>query len=282
LDANVLSIRREMVVAILELLKHDRSQTFQNPTPLEALAACYNYETENPSDGPAFTVSELAPLLDDRGALGNKNCRLGAMFALTCIAENHSKMLKTNLLVENRIWLNCFDRDNNVRSQARKAWAKVNDVEYELIVTDESTMPRPSPLYAPPLLSLLSHSDSSIALAAADAYARAMSMHENSINRNITILCTTYIDNFPTPTTVTSVSTKATHSAPVSKGKPLSSIAPAPKKIVVGLPKAKAPPKSALAIAGIGQPKMEVDCDIRTIETKTRKDARSSNVGQSV
>jgi HEAT repeat protein len=260
LDANVVSIRKEMVVAVLELLKHDRSQTFQNPTPMEALSTCYSTDMENPSNSPVFTVAELAPLLDDRGALGSKNCRLGAMFALTCIAENHAKMLKTNLLVENRIWLNCFDRDNDVRTQGRKAWAKMNGVDYDSLVADESTMPRPSPLYAPPLLSLLSHTDSSIALAAADAYARAMSMHVNSINRNISILCTTYIDNFPIPTTVisTASASKSTTSAPVSKSKPLSSIAPVPKKVITGLPKAKAPPKSALAIAGIGQPKTVV------------------------
>ena len=258
MDANVSSIRKDMVIAILELLKHDRSQTFQNPTPIEALCACYITDVENPSDSPAFTVAELAPLLDDRGALGSKNCRLGAMFALSWIAERHGKMLKTNLLVENRIWLNCFDRDNDVKAQARKAWATVNGVDYELLATDESAMPRPSPLYAPPLLSLLSHADSSIAVAAADAYARAMAMHVNSTNRNIAILCTTYIDNFPTPATGASEISKSTPSSTVIKGKPLSSIAPTPKKIIMGLPKAKAPPKSALAIAGIGQPKTAV------------------------
>ena len=254
-DPNVFAIRKDMVVAILELLKHDRSQTFHNPSPLEALAACYYTDAENSLESAAFTVSELAPLLDGRGALGSKDCRVGAMFALSCIAERHSKMLKANLLVENRVWLNCFDKDYDVRSQARKTWSMIHGVDYEVIVADESLMPRPSPLYAPPLLSLLSHADLSISLAAADAYARAMAMHEASINRNISILCVTYIDSFPTPTSAASGNSKTTPTTNVSKGKPLASMAPAPKKITTGLPKAKAPPKSALAIAGIGQPK---------------------------
>lgn len=79
-DDNVKPLRAEMVTSVLELLKHDRAMAFVDPDPYETLVACYS--TDGETSGPALSTSELAPLLDERGALGEKNCRLASMIAL--------------------------------------------------------------------------------------------------------------------------------------------------------------------------------------------------------
>ena len=119
LDGNVVKMRKDMVNCVLELLKHDRYQTFRDPTAFEALVLCYSSETSQ--DGTTnVTAADLAPLLDDRGALGGKYCRVGAMLALEKVAMDHQKLLKVNPLAENRVWINCFDPDETVRTSARK------------------------------------------------------------------------------------------------------------------------------------------------------------------
>jgi hypothetical protein len=105
-------------------------------------------------------------------------------------------------------------KESHVRTLARRVWATIHGVDRDALLSDETDMPRPSPLYAPPLLSLLSHSDMSIALATADAYAKAMVIHSNFMSQNIEILCTTYIDSFPTSDP--SNSSKAMSSLPVA------------------------------------------------------------------
>jgi hypothetical protein len=242
----VVDLRLSMAVGILELLKHDRSQTFQDPSPFAALIHCY--DTDHDSDsGPALTTSELAPLLDERGALGQHNCRHGAMLALNHIALHHQKLVKNNPLIENRIWLNCFDQDEHIRMAARAAWVVAKGGS-EIDLNDVNMLPDPFPFYAPPLIPLLSHSNKSIANAAAVAFANAMAKHPKSVAKNTEMICIKYIDAFPTEEAETSGTTTG-------------SILPLPVKkavvIATGLPKKKAPVnKSALSVAGIGKPKV--------------------------
>ena len=82
-DATVKALRKDMASTVLGLLLHDRSQTFVNPTPYEALLSCYvTNEGGSSSAGAALTAPEIAPLLGDRGALGNDNTRVASMEAL--------------------------------------------------------------------------------------------------------------------------------------------------------------------------------------------------------
>jgi len=243
-DENVTPLRKDIAISVLEVLSHDRSQTFVDPTPIEALVACYR------TDG-SLSTAELAPLLDERGALGNKNCRTGAMIALGAIAGDHPKLIKKNPLVENRIWINCFEKNDSISSEARKAWRIANGIDGE---DDASSLPPPSIMYSIPLLPLFSHSDKTIAESSANAYAHAMGMHPTSIERNVIKICQTYIQNYPSAFGDEKVKTALPPPASAKAvAKPV-----APKKtpkIVTGLPKKKPMKKSALAVAGIGQPK---------------------------
>jgi len=248
-DPALVRLRKDMVVSVLELLKYDRAQTFQDPTPLETLVSCFRTD-ETSTDGPALSTAELAPLLDERGALGTKNCRIGSMLALTRIAAEHRTLVKANLLVENRIWLNCFEKDEDIRSRAWEAWSAVNGLTD--VFAEASDLPAPSPLYGAPLLPLLSHSDPSIAQSAADSFAHAMGMHSGSVGRNIEVLCKTYIDSFPT----TGVNDDGKSMLPLPAKPAAAATIPAKKKIATGLPKKKTTgKKSALDVAGIGKPK---------------------------
>ena len=65
-----LVISNEMAISVLELLKHDRAHALQNPSTFEVLVGCYR--TDDSGDGQTITTAELAPLLDERGALGLK------------------------------------------------------------------------------------------------------------------------------------------------------------------------------------------------------------------
>lgn len=246
-DADVKPLRKDMVSSVLELLAHDRSQTFANPTPFEALVSCYS--TEPDGEGPALSTAELAPLLNDQGALGSKNCRVGSMIALKAIAQDHRKLVKNNPLAENRIWMSCFDQSDAIKIAAREAWRTVTDDESE-----SSELKPPSVMYAIPLLPLMTHSDAAIASAAASANAAAMGHHLSSVERNILKLCTTYIESFPTGFD----DEKSAKSAPAMP-KALPSKKPATaapkKKIATGLPKKKTVKKDALAITGIGKSK---------------------------
>ena len=245
-DPVVVGLRTEMVTSVLELLQHDRAQTFVDPSPYETLVACF--QADDSASGPVLTTAELASLLDERGALGPHNCRVGSMIALGAIGTNHKKLVKGNPLIENRIWLNCFDKDETIRREARKAWGIVND-SLGLEDVNDASLPAPSPLYAVSLLPLLNHNDNSIALAAADAFARGMSAHSGTVNKNIKKLCTSFIDSCPG-----AAPDDASLSPPnVSLPKPLT----APPKKLAGIPaslKKKTTKKSALEVAGIGQP----------------------------
>jgi len=227
------SHRKELAITVLELLKHDRALAFQSPSSIEVLVGCYRYsDTEDIS---TVTTGELAPLLDERGALGPHYCRLGSMMAIAEIAAVHPKLVKNNPLAENRVWVNCFDSDEEIRSQARKTWRCVH------CETHESALPPPSPLYAVPLVPLLSYRDASIAEAAATAFAHALGQHGGSISRNLESLCKAYIEAYPTKGSAVSTSSTA-KSASASQKK---------KSIATGLPKKKPIKKKTGTPAGI-------------------------------
>lgn len=251
-DPIVINLRKDMVIAVLELLKYDRAMAFHDPTPFEALVDCFQ-TSETPSGAP-LSAGEIAPLLDERGALGTAHCRIASLRAIASIAETHRKFVKMNPLIENRVWLNCFEKAEPIRLEARKTWSVIHDVSDSFNDDDLSSVPRPSPVYAAPFLPLLSHSDLAIAEAAASAYAFAMGMHPNSVSRNIETLCKAYIDSFPSPeigeaSTGVSLKAKAAPTATV--------VLPTKKPIITGLPKKKTVPvKSALEIIGTGKPKV--------------------------
>lgn len=240
-DENVKPLRAEMVTSVLELLKHDRAKAFVDPDPYDTLVACYSTDEDNAS-GPALTTAELAPLLDERGALGGKNCRVASMIALGSIASNHKKIVKYNPLIENRVWLNCFEEDGAIRVEARKTWNIMNGEDE----ANETLLP-PSAMYAIPLLPLLDSSDSSIA--AAKAYAFGMKAHPKTVNRNLKKLCNSYIDSYPQPEGIGKASAMSSPKSTFPIPAP-----PKPKPIALSKLKKKTVKKSALQVAGIGQP----------------------------
>ena len=244
-NVHVQSIRKEMVLSVLELLKHDRYQTFQHPSATEVLVDCFKADSEGSG---ALTNADLGPLLDQHGALGSTTCRIAAMMALQRVSSEHQKLVKNNPLVENRIWLNCFAKNEEIRSAARTAWKTLKNTPEE-----EDALAAPSPVYAAPLTPLLNSSDESIAEAAADALAHAMSYHPTSVGRNLENLCKLYIEAYPASGGSISDDTASVASA---LNKP-TTIAPKPAKkpISTGLPKKTSVKKSALSIAGIGKPK---------------------------
>ena len=243
-DVNVKHLRKEMALSILELISHDRSQTFTNPTPSNVLVECYAIDPD--ADSPSLTAAELAPLLGEFGALGGRNGRVAALNALASIASSHPKFLKSNPLVENRIWMNCFDRNEEIRMAARSAWKAVTESSSEVLLA-------PSIMYAVSLLPLLSHEDSSISEAAALANAHALGLLPATVDRNIHKLCSTYIEAYvvedtrkgaPVPLTSAALPLKSTP-AVVQKKKP----------IATGLPKKKIIPKQD-ALSIMGKPKV--------------------------
>lgn len=252
-DPVVTPLRKSMVVSVLELMKHDRAQTFLNPSPNEALVACFRTES-NGSGGAALSTAELAPLLDDRGALGGKTCRAGAMIALRHIALEHEGLIKKNPLIENRIWLNCFDENETIRLEARRAWKAIHgELDEDMSEEDILAITKsPSLMYAAPLLPLLNNSDPSIAKAAAEAYAKGMALHPKSVSKNIQKLCNSYIDAYPA---AASGSKKAEQAFPAALPPKKAPVAPVKKKPVgLGLPKKKTTTKKgALSVAGIGK-----------------------------
>jgi len=254
-DSRIVRLRRDMAASVLELLKHDRSQTFVDPTPYDVLVSCYRTDSSGTRN---LTAAELAPLLDERGSLGTKNCRIGSMLVLSHIAAQESKIVKSNPLVENRIWVNCFDQEDDIRRAARQAWKIVHGIVVEENGGDDvASLPAPSLMYAAPLLPLLSHDNRSIASAAAKAYAQAMEKHPKSVPRNVEALCKAYIDAYPSSIDDAGDEKKPMVSATKTPAAALKAPSAAPvKKISTGIPKKKpAVKKSALGIAGIGKPK---------------------------
>ena len=250
----VLSKRLRMIGAVLELLQHDRAQRFVDPSPVETLIACY-------STDDTLSTAELAPLLDERGALANTpQARRTAMTVLGHIlaSSTTSNLIQSNPLMENRIWMNCFATDEGIQREAKRTWRIAHGAEEAQ--DDTSPLPPPSPIFAVPMMALLSHSDASISAAAAKALAHGLANHPKSCHGAIEKICTTYIDSFPTQSssgddasksnspfpTVPSIPAKKATPAAIPKKKPTNTLASLKKKSA---------PKSALAVAGIGGPK---------------------------
>ena len=271
-DENVKPLRAEMVSSVLELLKYDRAKAFADPDPYETLVACYSID-----DDSSLSAAEIAPLLDERGALGEKNCRVASMIALGSIAETHKKIVKNNPLIENRIWLNCFEENESIRTEARKTWSIVHGQDEG----DETLLP-PSAMYAIPLLPLLHSTDSSIAAAAAKAYAFGMKAHPKTVNRNIKKLANSYVDTCPQP--------ESEGEKPIGSsglGMPLRQPnfpTPAPPKkkplVVTGLKKKKTAKKSALQVAGIGQQKKKVSKKSKAMTSAMMKPKQERTLDQ--
>ena len=190
--------RREMAMTVLELLSHDRAQMFSDPSPIEALCACYIISQNDDSQEVQLSHADLAPLLGERGALAGKTCRIGSMIALGSIASTHQKLIKNNPLVENRIWLNCFDANKEVKEAARQTWRSVNETEGNGESKDDDYLASPSQMYSIPLLPLLHHQNSSIANAAAAGFAHGMGKYPSTVEKNILRICNSYIESFPT------------------------------------------------------------------------------------
>lgn len=248
-DATVKALRKDMASTVLGLLLHDRSQTFVNPTPYEALLSCYvTNEGGSSSAGAALAAPEVAPLLGDRGALGNDNTRVASMEALASIAEHHPKLVILNPLMNSRVWLNCYEEKKRIKTAARKAWLVAQghgvDVDVESTLLDA-----PSKMYAVPLLPLLSHEDSSIATAAATSLSCAMGMNPETAEKNIVKLCNTFLASFPAPGNEDVEQPKKQASASPFPVQPPPVAKKATKKKVIdtGLPKKK---KKTSAVSG--------------------------------
>ena len=182
----VSNLRKEMASAVLELLSHDRAKTFADPTPVECLLNIYSSEEK-------LSPSEISPLLCSNGSIGAKSCRSACMIVLGSILSKHPRMIKINPLLENRIWVNCFSRDDAIREEARKAWNIGHGLEQ-----DNMELPAPSKMFAVALTPLLGHGDDDISKSAADAYAHAIAKHPETAKKNLLHLFNQYVENYPT------------------------------------------------------------------------------------
>jgi HEAT repeat. len=185
-DSTIATIRKDMAASVLELLSHDRSKSFKDPTPTETLLGVY------PSDEKPL-ASVLAPLLNESGALGNNNCRLASMTVFAAILKSYPSLVKTNPVVENRVLVNCFAVDEPIKSEAIRAWKIAQGAK-----DDYSPLPAPSKIFAVAMLPLLSHEDDDISNAAAAAFAFGIEKHPDSADKSLNRLFNAYIESYPT------------------------------------------------------------------------------------
>ena len=121
-DGIVQYLRKDMDACVLEVISHDRSQTFVRTIATEALVACFFMD----NDAPNLGTKDLTPLLYERGALGGNTCRAASRVDLGSIGKVQQRLFKSNPLVKNRIWLNCFEKLENERAATRRAWRIFN------------------------------------------------------------------------------------------------------------------------------------------------------------
>lgn len=233
--------RKALVGALLELLSHDRSQTFRSPSPIDILVALFSVDEDVVCLGP----SDISPLLDSRGALGPLSCRKASMVALRAVVVSCRKVLRSNPLVESRVWICCFAEDDELRQEGRTTWFLMHDIED---AEEGQELPSPSPLFGPLLVPLLSNQDDAIAKAAAFAFANALGRHPGSSEKSIENLCKTYISACPVLDDGTSGSDATEDIAPRL---------PPPKKpaLATGLPKKKKVSGKVSALSVMSKPK---------------------------
>jgi HEAT repeat protein len=239
--ALIAPLRKDIAESVLDLLSHDRSQTFFDPSPHDVLTALYTAEDTEKSKPPSS--SELNPLLGEFGALGSRNCRRSSMLALGSVVSQYPSVVKGNPLVENRLWINCFDKDGDVKEAARTAWRAATSS-----TGNDDSLPPPSKLYALPLLALLSHKNASIRSSAAEAFASAMGMLPDTAEKGILRLCTTYIDAFPEEAAPEKATSMADPKKSATQSKPV-----VVKKIVKKVSKPSSATSSAIAGIGAGK-----------------------------
>jgi len=192
-DERFRSLRKDMVSTVLELLTHDRCQIFTDPSPYQVLESIYLPEAIS---AVALSSSDLSPLFGNIGALGMKHSRIGVMVVLKSIVTRFPELAKNNALLENRIWINCFSGEDEIKAAARAAW----EAAYGAEGSSDNVLSPPSKLITAALLPILASIDQSVARAAAFAYAHAISHHRDIMEKNIIRLLNAYIDAYPTPT----------------------------------------------------------------------------------
>ena len=185
-DKTVSNLRKDMSSSVLELLSHDRSISFKDPSPTQAIVNIY-------TNGKKPTAAELAPLLGESGALGGISCRLATMTAFAAIIGEFPKIVKINPVLENRILVNCFAKDDSIKAEARRAWKLAFGVD-----EDESELPSPSKIYAIALVPLLSHKNDDIANAAAAAFSFGIERHPDLTDKSFNRLFNAYIESYAT------------------------------------------------------------------------------------
>lgn len=252
-DKIVTSMRRDIAMVILELLSHDRAIAFSRPTATETLSSCYipsSGENGYPSNA-IFSAGDMAPLLGENGTLGGDKARLASVIALSSIASEHPKFIKNNLLSENRVWMNCFDENEDVKQRARETWLLANSCESIDGTIESSLLLPPSKMYSVPLLPLLSHKNASVAHSSAKSFAFGMTKHPDTIEQNVIRLCKMFIDVFPIPLPEeknTPIAPKLVTPAEKPKKKPLvkkkTTTRRNPASLAAGVPKLGKPRKS--------------------------------------
>jgi hypothetical protein len=220
-ESVVSSLRKDIATCVLELLSHDRSKNFSDPNPTETLLHIYAAQAES---SPRLSSSEISPLLGDIGSLGAKNCRLAAMTVLGTISTQNPRILKTNPLVENRIWLNCFAQDEGLRSEARKTWLLAHECP------EDEQLPSPSKMFSVPLLPLLSSENADIRYASSESFASGIEKHPGTAEKNLLRLLKSYVESYPASAgTVKEVKKEEPKTTPSIAAKPKPKTKPKPK-----------------------------------------------------
>ena len=159
------------------------------------------------------------------------------MLALATISSSHPRLVKKNPLIENRVWLNCFDENEKNQIEARKTWKVMNITKDDEL----SSLSPPSKMYAVALIPLLHHKDESIANASAAAFAHAMGMHISTIEKNCERICSIYVEAYPTQTDdqETSIISSSISQQGLPRAAPIAAKQPKKQKKVIdtGLPK---------------------------------------------
>jgi hypothetical protein len=89
-----------------------------------------------------------------------KHSRIGAMIVLRSIVTHFPELAKNSALLENRIWINCFSDEEEIKAAAWKA-------AYGEEESSDSELSPPSKLITTSLLPVLGSYDQSLARAAA-------------------------------------------------------------------------------------------------------------------